>query len=479
MTRTAPSKKTKHDAVRDLPSAAERAAAGKAARSAVSRSSHADWRPAKDRPDPVHVLEQQAATRVSELIPLRHGRMLATPFTFFRGAAAIMAADLAGSPESGFSVQACGDAHLSNFGAFGSPDRQLVFDVNDFDETLPGPWEWDIKRLAASIAVGGRDRGFSPAARRRIVGAAVEEYRQAMRRLAAEGELDVWYTRLDVAAIAERWSADVSKRQVKAFERNVAKARAKDSMRAFKKLTHEVDGEVRIISDPPLIVPIDELVDPAERGEVEGRVRDILEQYRTTLSEDHRRLFDRYRYVHAAMKVVGVGSVGTRAWIVLMLGRDDQDPLFLQIKEAQESVLEPHVGPSRFDHHGERVVQGQRLTQAASDVFLGWVTATGIDGEDRDFYVRQLWDWKGSALVDVMSPRGMAAYGQVCGATLARAHARSGDRIAISAYLGRKPSFDRAITEFAEAYADQNERDYDALLDAVGAGRIEIVREAD
>ena len=479
MASTAPRTKTKRNAVRDLPSVVERAAAGKAARSAVPRSSHADWQPAKDRADPVAVLEQQATTRVSELIPLRHGRMLATPFTFFRGAAAIMAADLAGSPESGFSVQACGDAHLSNFGAFGSPDRRLVFDVNDFDETLPGPWEWDLKRLAASIAVGGRDRGFSAAARRRIVEAAVEEYREAMRQLAAERNLDAWYTRLDVAGIAERWSAGVSKRQRQAFERNVAKARTKDSMRAFRKLTHEVDGELRIVSDPPVIVPIDELVDEAERGEVEGRVREVLEQYRITLSDHHRHLLDSYHYVHAAMKVVGVGSVGTRAWVVLMLGRDGQDPLFLQVKEAQESVLEPYAAPSQFDHHGERVVKGQQLMQAASDIFLGWVTVTGIDGESRDFYVRQLWDWKGSAQVELMSPRGMAAYGQICGATLARAHARSGDRIAISAYLGSKRSFDRAIAEFAERYADQNERDYEALMDAVGDGRIVVERETD
>ena len=479
MASTAPRTKTKRNAVRDLPSVVERAAAGKAARSAVPRSSHADWEPAKDRVDPVAVLEQQAATRVSRLIPLRHGRMLATPFTFFRGAAAIMAADLAGSPESGYSVQACGDAHLSNFGGFASPDRRLVFDVNDFDETLPGPWEWDVKRLAASIAVGGRDRGFSAAARRRIVEAAVEEYREAMRRLAAERNLDAWYTRLDVAGIAERWSAGVSKRQRQAFERNMAKARTKDSMRAFRKLTHEVDGELRIISDPPVIVPIDELVDEGERGEVEGRVREVLEQYRITLSDHHRHLLDSYHYVHAAMKVVGVGSVGTRAWVVLMLGRDGQDPLFLQVKEAQESVLEPYAAPSQFDHHGERVVKGQQLMQAASDIFLGWVTVAGIDGESRDFYVRQLWDWKGSAQVELMSPRGMAAYGQICGATLARAHARSGDRIAISAYLGSKRSFDRAIAEFAERYADQNERDYEALMDAVGDGRIVVERETD
>jgi uncharacterized protein (DUF2252 family) len=472
-----PGKVTQGGAIRERehPSAAERAEAGKAARAEVPRSSHRDWRPADDRPDPVEVLQRQAATRVARLIPLRHGRMLATPFTFFRGAAAIMAADLAGSPDSGFSVQACGDAHLSNFGAFASPERRLVFDVNDFDETLPGPWEWDVKRLTASMAVGGRDRGWGPAERRRIIRAAVTEYREAMRRLAASGNLDAWNTHLDVDAIMQRWSADVTKKDMKAFERNVAKARAKDSMRAFKKLTRQVDGELRIISDSPLIVPLEELVDLEE---VEGRILEILERYRATLSDARRYLFDGYRYAHAAMKVVGVGSVGTRAWIVLMLGRDDQDPLFLQVKEAQQSVLEPHVAPSRFSHHGERVVQGQRLMQAASDVFLGWVTATGIDGVDRDFYVRQLWDWKGSAQVDLMTRRGMAAYGQICGGTLARAHARSGDRIAISAYLGRKPTFDDAIADFAEAYADQNERDYQALISAADEGRIEIEREA-
>ncbi len=471
--------KTLDDAVREHPSAVERAAFGKATRAEVPRSSHRDWRPADDRPDPVEVLEQQAATRVGELIPVRHGRMLATPSTFFRGAAAIMAADLAGSPESGFRVQVCGDAHLSNFGAFGSPERQHVFDVNDFDETLPGPWEWDVKRLAASMAVHGRHRGFSVAERRILVGATVREYREAMRRLAELGNLDAWYTRLDLTAIARRWSADVSRKQVKAYERNVAKARVKDSMRAFKKLTHMVDGEPRIISDPPLIVPIDEMTGAGEPDEVEGRVREILEEYRTTLGDDRRPLLDGYRYVHAARKVVGVGSVGTRAWIVLLLGRDDQDPLFLQIKEAQESVLEPYAGPSSFAHHGERVVRGQRLLQAASDLFLGWVTATGVDGEARDFYVRQLWDWKGSARVDLLSPRGMAVYGQVCGATLARAHARSGDRIAIGAYLGRKPTFDDAITDFAEAYADQNEKDYEALIGAVDEGRLEAEVETD
>ena len=455
-------------------SVTERAAAGKAARAQVPRSSHRDWKPPKDRADPVDVLQQQAATRVSQLIPLRYGRMLVSPFTFYRGAAAIMAADLAGSPQSGFSVQACGDAHLSNFGAFASPERQLVFDVNDFDETLPAPWEWDVKRLAASLAVGGRDRGFRHRERRRIIEAAVAAYRGTMRRLAERGNLDAWNTQLQVDEIATRFQADVTKRDKRTFEHNLAKTRAKDSMRAFKKLTRKVDGEVRIISDPPVIVPLEDLVDPED---AEAQVLDILKRYRDTLSESRRVLFDGYRYVHAAMKVVGVGSVGTRAFIVLMLGRDDQDPLFLQLKEAQQSVLEPHAAPSRFSHHGERVVHGQRLMQAASDPFLGWVTITGIDGQDRDFYVRQLWDWKGSAQVDLMSQRAMTAYAQICGSTLARGHARSGDRIAIASYLGGKPNFDKAMSEFAHTYADQNERDYQALINAADEGRIEIEPE--
>ncbi len=455
-------------------SPAERAAGGKAARSSAPRTSHGEWEPASGRADPVELLEHQAASRVGQLVPLRYGRMLASPFAFYRGAAAVMAADLAPTPRSGFEVQLCGDAHLSNFGAFASPERQLVFDVNDFDETLPGPWEWDVKRLAASFAVAGRERGFDRAQRQRIIQAMVAEYRETMRSLSEMSTLEVWYQRIDQAAIAAGWGAAVGGREKKTFERGVAKAQAKDRMRAFSKLTCEVDGKLRIISDPPLIVPIGDLAkDEAGDVDVEALVLKVFADYRDSLDLDRRALLDGYRYVDAAFKVVGVGSVGTRAWIVLLTGRDQRDPLFLQVKEAQQSVLEPYTAPSRFDHQGERVVQGQRLMQAASDILLGWVRAKGVDGKRRDFYVRQLWDWKGSARVETMDPRGMTAYGQVCGMTLAHAHARGGDRIAIGAYLGKGDTFDRALAEFAEAYADQNERDYEALQKAVREGQVE------
>jgi uncharacterized protein (DUF2252 family) len=396
--------------------------------------------------------------------------MLVSPFAFYRGAAAIMAADLAPTPVSGIEVQLCGDAHLENFGIFAAPDRRLVFDVNDFDETLPGPWEWDVKRLAASFAVAGRGRGFKKSERRTAISAAVREYRETMRQLAAEPNLDVWYERLDVQWFRDQWETEVKKKRVRKFERNLAKARTKDSIRAFSKLTHEVNGEPRIISDPPLIVPLEELF--PDEPEPEERIRALLGDYRNTLPDDRRRLLDQYRYVHAARKVVGVGSVGTRAFIALMLGRDGQDPLFLQAKEAQESVLEQFTAPSAYEHHGQRVVEGQLLMQTASDIFLGWLTATGVDGERRDFYIRQLWDSKGSARVDVMKPDELATYGRVCGGTLARAHARSADRIAIAAYLGSGDSFDRAIADFSEAYADQNERDYEALKEAVKEGLV-------
>ncbi len=408
-------------------------------------------------------------------MPLRYGRMLVSPFTFYRGAAAVMAADLAGTPASGLTVQLCGDAHLSNFGAFASPDRELVFDVNDFDETLPGPWEWDVKRLAASFSVAGRDRGFQARERLRIVAAMAAEYRAAMRRLAALGNLEVWYTKIDVQTVAERWATAAGEKEVRAFRRNLAKTRAKDRMRALSKLTHEVDGQLRIVSEPPLIVPLRELVD-VDPGEVETRVREILADYRETLAEDRRVLLDSYRYVDAAMKVVGVGSVGTRAWIVLLLGRDDGDPLFLQVKEAQPSVLEPYAEPTVYDQQGERVVHGQRLIQAASDVLLGWVRAKGLDDKQRDFYVRQLWDQKGSARIENMDPRALTAYAQICGTTLAHAHARSGDRIAIAGYLGKSDTFDKAIAAFAESYADQNERDYAALKAAAADGRVEVAQ---
>jgi uncharacterized protein (DUF2252 family) len=450
----------------------ERETHGRAARSEVRRTSQGAFEPAPRRPDPVDVLEQQAASRVSELVPIRYGRMLVSPFTFYRGAAAVMAADLAASPNSGLRVQLCGDAHLSNFGGFGSPDRDLVFDINDFDETLPGPWEWDVKRLAASLAVGGRDRGFNDAQRRDVVVRTVGEYRAAMRRFAAMTNLEVWYARLDAAAIRERWVSQ--KQDAKRLKRVAQKAAAKDSMRALSKLTHRVDGELRIVNDPPLIVPIKDLVPADESDRIEKELRTLIRSYRRTLQGGARELLESYRYVDVARKVVGVGSVGTRARVVLLLGRDDEDPLFLQAKEAEASVLEPYAGKSRFANHGQRVVEGQWLMQAASDIFLGWVRANGIDGKQHDLYVRQLWDWKASADLDAMAPAEMAGYGEMCGWTLARAHARSGDRVAIAAYLGSGDVFDTAMADFAETYADQNERDYAALAKAAKTGRVPI-----
>jgi uncharacterized protein (DUF2252 family) len=460
------------DPLHSSSSPAERAAAGKAARAQAPRSSHGEWAPAADRPDPVELLEGQATSRVGQLVPLRYGRMLVSPFTFYRGAAAVMAADLAGTARSGFDVQLCGDAHLSNFGAYASPDRELVFDVNDFDETLPGPWEWDVMRLAASFSVAGRESGFKRRERLKIVAAMAAEYRQAMQRMAGLGNLEVWYTKMDLETIAAGWEEAAGEKEVATFRRNLEKTRAKDRMRALSKLTREVDGELRIVSEPPLIVPIDELVD--EGADVEAAVKKIIADYRETLPEDRRVLLDGYRFVDAALKVVGVGSVGTRAFIVLMLGRDGGDPLFLQAKEAQRSVLEPYAAPSAFENQGERVVQGQRLTQAASDILLGWVKVKGIDGKQRDFYVRQLWDQKGSAKVENMDAAALTSYAQICGTTLAHAHARSGDRIAIGAYLGKSDTFDKAIAGFAESYADQNELDYAALQAAAADGRIEV-----
>jgi len=455
----------------------ERAAAGKAARQRVPRSSHGKWEPATDRPDPVEVLERQAAERVPELVPLRYGRMLASPFTFYRGAAAIMAADLAATPSSGLWVQACGDAHLSNFGGFASPARGMVVDVNDFDETLPGPWEWDVKRLAASFEIGARDRGFDDAERTAIARTSARAYREHMRELAELSNLDVWYRRVDIAQIREAVAPMVSKEERKRFDRTVAKAQRKTRMRAFSKLTRRVDGELRMASDPPVLVPFEELFSGTQLSTAEAQVRRLVEEYGATLSAEYRRLFDSYRFVHAARKVVGVGSVGTRAWVALFVGRDEDDPLFLQIKEAQPSVLEPYTAPTEFPHQGQRVVVGQRLTQATGDILLGWLTATGPDSKKRDFYVRQLWDEKGSAIVELMSPRTMGIYAQVCGGILARAHARSGDRIAIAGYLGGGDTFDRAIPEFAAAYADQNEDDYRALKRAADDGRIAVESE--
>ncbi|HET6999409.1 MAG TPA: DUF2252 domain-containing protein [Solirubrobacterales bacterium] len=420
------------------------------------------------------VLEDQAKSRVPELVPIRYGRMLASPFSFFRGAAAIMAMDLAKTPQSGLRAQLCGDAHLTNFGIFAAPDRRLVLDVNDFDETLPGPWEWDVKRLAASFEIAGRDRNFTPKEIRAAVLATAGEYRKAMRSFAAMGNLSVWYSRLDVEGLLADLAKVADRRQMKAAEKNVKKAQKKDSLKAFDRLVHEVDGEPRIISDPPLIVPARELASDDRRHELEERIQEMLGRYRESLKGDRRHLFDGYRFVDLARKVVGVGSVGTRCWVVLMMGRDGQDPLFLQPKEADASVLEPYAGASEFANHGQRVVEGQWLMQASSDILLGWLPAFGMDDKNRDFYVRQLWDGKRSVDIETLPPKGLEVYGRVCGWTLARAHARSGDRIAIAAYLGKGDSFDRAIAEFSERYADQNELDYGALADAAKSGRIEV-----
>ncbi len=450
----------------------ERRARGKAARADVRRSTHASWEPFPHRPDPVELLEEQAESRVSELVPIRYGRMLVSPFTFFRGAAYLMASDLSNGPRTGLHAQLCGDAHLSNFGFFGSPDRHIVFSLNDFDETHPGPFEWDVKRLAASFAVAGRDRGFDAKPRQRIARELVRAYRTAMASFASMGNFDIWYARLTVDDIVERFGADVSKKERVRFEKNIAKARAKDSLKAFDKLTELVDGEPRIVSDPPLIVPLHELLPEHERRELDEFIREVLRSYRRTLSGNRRRLIERYRYVDGARKVVGVGSVGTRAYILALVGRDQADPLILQFKEAQPSVLEPFLGKSEFASSGQRVVEGQRLMQAASDVMIGWISSEGFDGVHRDFYVRQLWDNKASANVETFTPKTMRAYAELCGWTLARAHARSGDPIAISSYLGSGDNFDRAIASWSELYADQNELDYRALQDAVASGRV-------
>jgi uncharacterized protein (DUF2252 family) len=399
---------------------------------------------------------------------------MVSPFTYYRGAALPIASDLATTPASGLAVQACGDAHLSNFGLFGSAERRLIFDVNDFDETLPGPWEWDVKRLAASLDVAGRDNGFPAKARRDAVMAAVSRYRQAMREFAAMTNLDVWYASADVNELRAQFNAQLRARQRKLLDKGMAKARTRDSMQELAKLTRMVDGRPRIVSDPPLVVPVDEMIrDDTERATFEAALVRLIARYQRTLETDRRYLLQQFEYCDMARKVVGVGSVGTRCWIVLMLGRDETDPLFLQVKEAEASVLSRFAGASKYANQGQRVVAGQRLMQAASDIFLGWQhVEAGADGQARDFYIRQLRDWKFSIEIASLRPEGLQMYGQLCGWTLARAHARSGDRIAIAAYLGNSDVFDRAITKFAAAYADQNERDYHALVDAVKSGRI-------
>jgi uncharacterized protein (DUF2252 family) len=451
----------------------ERAARGRAARAETPRTSHASLEPAADR-DPLALLDADNEGRVPELIPIRYGRMLVSPFAFYRGAAAVMAHDLASTPRAGLNVQLCGDAHLANFGGFASPERAMVFDLNDFDETLPGPFEWDVKRLAASFEIAGRHRNLGTKERRTVVVTALRSYREATRRFAAMRNLDIWYAQQDIASLEAELRSRHDVAQARAVARSAAKARTKDSMKAFSRLTEEVDGVPRIVSDPPLIVPIAELVEEDDAAELEDALQDLVRAYRRTLQGDRRKLLERFRYVDMARKVVGVGSVGTRCWIMLMLGRDDRDPLFLQVKEARPSVLEPVLGGSEFANHGQRVVEGQRLMQASSDIFLGWVRNTRtFDGAERDFYVRQLWDWKTSVDLEAILPRGLELYAQACGWTLARAHARSGDCVAIGAYLGKSDVFDLAVADFAAAYADLNERDYAALVTAARTGVVE------
>ena len=445
---------------------------GKMARAEVPRESHAEFSAGTRSTDAVTLLESQGSARVPELLPIRYGRMAASAFAFFRGAALPMAADLAHTPRSGLTVQACGDAHLANFGVFASPERNLVFDINDFDETLPGPWEWDVKRLATSLEIAARANGYPSKERRKIVLAAVASYRRGMREFAGMDALGVWYSHLDLARVEGVISRSLRAPQRKALARNAAKARTKDNLGALGRFAAVHDGVARLNAEPPLVVPIRDLLDdPTQAAAAEEGLRELVQAYAESLEPERRVLLDRYRLVDMARKVVGVGSVGTRSWMILML-EDGAAPLFLQAKEAGPSVLEDFAGASEYDNAGRRVVVGQRLMQAVSDIFLGWVHVQGFDGQPRDFYVRQLRDWKGSAEIETLLPEGMRAYGEVCGWTLARAHARTGDRVAMAAYLGGGAAFDVAVREFAEAYADQNERDHQSLVAAIASGRI-------
>jgi uncharacterized protein (DUF2252 family) len=461
---------------------ADRARRGLAARAALPPHKQGELVLPSNRPDPVWLLEEQARSRVPELVPVRHGRMMVSPFTFFRGNARGMAIDLGAAPVSGLGVQLCGDAHLSNFGVFGSPERRLLFDINDFDETIAGPWEWDVKRLAASLVVAGRGNEFSRKERRKCVLETVRRYRDASAEFGTMRALDVWYACADVDEIEEARRSKLSSSRRKNLDRALLKARSSGSLKAFAKLAEMTDDGVRIKADPPLLVPMTDILPDAGREELEARIKDLLNLYRRSLSPERRMLLDQFEFVDLARKVVGVGSVGTRCWIVLLRGRDDSDPLFLQVKEAEPSVLKTLVPTALRQRYaprneGERVVVGQRLMQAASDIFLGWQRVEGIDGQTRDFYVRQLRDMKGSAAVEKMDPRGMTLYGQLCGWTLARAHARTGDRIALATYLNSDDAFPEAMVEYAEAYADQNERDYEAFVEAIKLGRLEAQRD--
>lgn len=451
------------------PTVDERRADGRARRKAVPRSSHGQWAPAPDRPDPVALVEGQNEQRLRELLPVRRGRMVASPFTFYRGAARVMAWDLSATPDSGLTVQACGDAHLSNFGAYASPERQLVFDVNDFDETLPGPWEWDLKRLAASFTIAARQSGMAAADRASVTAEAVSSYRQAMADFAEMGYLALWYDTMSFEALAEAPGLFIDQRERERLDRFARKARSKDNLQALHKLAVEVDGSYRIRSDPPVLVPLEEVPEGLPAGDLEAIVDAALDDYRASLPDHRAALLDRFTPVDIALKVVGVGSVGTVCLVALLEGRDRDDPLFLQIKEATRSVLAEHLPASRYRNHGRRVVEGQRLMQSASDVFLGWTRGAG----GRDFYLRQLRDWKGSVDVEAMDVEALTRYARMCGWTLARGHARSGDAVAIAAYVGAGTVLDQALVEFSEAYADQNEADHAEFAQAIADGRLE------
>ena len=455
------------------PSKEERAAGGKAARAVLPREQLAEWHPGQRTLEPLELLAEQARTRVPELVPIRHARMAASPFAYYRGAALPMAADLATAPHSGIMVQLCGDAHLANFGGFASPERELLFDVNDFDETLAGPFEWDLKRLAASFEVAARGRAFDSRTARTITLAGIRAYQQAIRDFAGLSNLDVWYARLDVNGVIQRWGGGVAAKRVKEFQRNVAKASSKDQIKARAKLTRTDADGLHFVSDPPLLVPVAELYSAVDGQAIEESIHETIRSYRRTLQGDRRRLLESYRFVDLARKVVGVGSVGTRAWVALFVGASNADTLILQVKEAEASVLERFVGRSAYNNQGQRVVEGQRLMQAASDIFLGWQRVSqGVDGRPHDYYVRQLWDWKLSADIDLMQPDALGIYAQLCGWTLARAHARSGDRVAIGSYMGGSDIFPQALARFAAAYADQNDADHQALVRAIANGTV-------
>ncbi len=455
---------------------------GKALRKSVPLKSHAEYAPAPDRPDPVELLRSQGESRVKALLPLRYERMAVSAFTFYRGGALIMASDLATSPVTGITVQACGDAHISNFGLYSSPERRTVFDINDFDETLPGPWEWDVKRLAASVEICGRDNGFAKKQRKEAVLACAQGYREGMKSFANMGHLDVWYAHLDVDSLHDKVVTDLDAKTAKRASKILAKAKGKDSIRAIQKLTEVVDDKLRIISDPPLIVPVRTLIEQSGNAQLVEQFDEetlgkhmnaVLNKYHATLLPTTLQMISQYTPVDIAHKVVGVGSVGTRAWIIVLQGADESDPLVLQVKEAQESVLERFVGKSTFDQHGERVVMGQRAMQTASDTLLGWCRLPGMDGKDKDYYVRQLWNGKGSIDLSLLPPERLVKLAQACGWTLAHAHARTGDRFAIAAYLGSSDKFDKAIAQYATAYADQNERDYQRFIEARENGELD------